>query len=139
MDSSVLVSALLPRDQHSRHGIEVLARHFNGEYVNISSITVPVEVTCSIARRVGEAKARVALSQLTRWEELELMRFEPLTAERAEKALELGMKLKLKGMDAAVVAIAQEAGRPLITFDDEMARRAARDVKVLTSKDFPVK
>ncbi len=139
VDSSVLVSALLPRDQHSRHGKAVLARHFNGEYVNVSSITIPIEVTCSIARRVGEAKARIARSQLRRWEELELMKFEPLTTERAENALGLGMKLKLKGMDAVVVAMAHEAGRPLITFDAEMAKRAAREVRVLTSKDFPVK
>lgn len=136
VDSSVLVSALLPRDQHSRHGRAVLARHFNGEYVNISSATVPVEVICSIARRVDGAKAQIARSQLKRWEELKLMQFEPLTAERAENALGLGMKLKLKGMDAIVVTIAHEASRPLITFDEEMAKRAAREVKVLTSKDF---
>ncbi len=139
VDSSVLVSALLPHDQHSPKGRAVLARHFNGEYVNVTSITVPIEVTCAIARRAGEAKARIARSQLSRWEELELMQFEPLTAERAEDALKEGMKLRLKGMDAVVVAIAREAGRPLITFDEEMAKRAAREVKVLTSKDFRVK
>ena len=65
-----------------------------------------------------------------------LMRFEPVTSERAERALELGVRLKLKGMDAIVVEVAQEGGRALITFDQEMAQRAAREVKVLTSRDF---
>ncbi len=136
VDSSVIVAAFVTRDPYSPEGREVLARHFDGKYVNVSSITVPIEVSCSIARRAGDALAQAAASELKRWEELGFMRFEELTRERAEQALQLGVKLKLKGMDAVIVSVAQEGSRPLITFDAEMARRAAPEVKVMTSSDF---
>ncbi len=106
VDSSVLVSALVEGDEHFSPAGRVLARHFDGEYMNATSLTVPIGRLLNCPKS-GEAEAKIARSQLKRWEDLGLMRFEELSRKKAEESLRLRARLKLRGMDAIVVQVAR--------------------------------
>ena len=132
----MLIASLLEDDAHTPQARRILERHFNNEYRTVTSITVPLEVACTIGRRAGEAAERAALTRLREWEGLGLVKLVQLTRQRADRALHLGLRLKLKGMDAVQVQVASEGKRPLITFDEEMAKRAAPEVQVMTAENF---
>lgn len=132
----MLVASLLEDDEHTPQARRILERHFKNEYRTVTSITVPLEVACAIGRRAGETEGRAALMRLTEWEGLGLVKLVQLTRQRANRALQLGLRLRLKGMDAILVQVASEGKRPLITFDEEMAKRASPEVQVMTADDF---
>ena len=62
--------------------------------------------------------------------------FVPLTAARAEEAARVATYLRLRGADAVYVAVAQEFGTTLITWDAEMLMRGAQTVPVMTPSDW---
>ena len=139
LDSSVLVSALVKGDPFRAAARLVMERIFSGRYHATTSAIVAVEVCGSISRRAGEDKALAARDQLSRWEALSLVTYNDLSGDRRDEAVALAVKLKLKGMDAIVVQVAEERGGVLISFDEEMAEKARAVVKVCTSKDFEAK
>lgn len=59
-----------------------------------------------------------------------------LTSARAEEAARVAASYRLRGADAVYVAVAQEFGTMLITWDAEMLTRGARAVPVLTPTDW---
>ena len=136
LDSSVLVSALIKGDQHRPQARKIMEKIFSGEYSATISTIVPVEVCGSISKRAGIDKATMAKDQLIKWNNLNLINYNELTEERQNEAVDLAVKLRMKGMDAIVVQTAKEKERTLITFDDEMAEKAKATVKVLTYRDF---
>ncbi|MFQ6086208.1 MAG: type II toxin-antitoxin system VapC family toxin [Candidatus Bathyarchaeia archaeon] len=136
LDSSVLVSALVKGDEFRPAARRVMEKIFLGQYRVTTSAIVPVEVCGSISRRVGVDKAISAKNQLNRWENMNLIAYSELTRKRKEEATELAIKLKMRGMDAIVVQVAEEKKGILVTFDEEMAGKAKTAVKVLTHKDF---
>ena len=136
LDSSVLVSALVMGDEFRPIARRVMEKVFLGEYRAVMSAGVSVEVCGSISRRAGVDKAIAAKNQLIRWEDLNLISYRELTAKRRGEAEDLAIKLKMRGMDAIVVQAAKEGERILITFDEEMAKKARVLVGVFTHKDF---
>ena len=102
----------------------------------VTSAIVFVEVCGSISRRVGADKALLVRDLLVKWENMGFITWSELTGKRMGEAAELAVKLKLRGMDAIVVQVAEEKKRALITFDDEMAEKAKAAVEVFTNKRF---
>lgn len=64
------------------------------------------------------------------------IRFVSLTSARAEEAARVAASYRLRGADAVYVAVAQEFGTMLITWDAEMLTRGARAVAGLTPSDW---
>jgi len=116
----------------------IMEKIFSGEYHAVTSAIVPVEVCGSLSRRAGEGKADAAKNQLDRWEEMGLLTYSELTNKRRKDAEELAVKLRMRGMDAIVVQVAEEKKGVLITFDGEMAEKAKAAVKVRTHRAFKV-
>lgn len=135
MDSSVLVSAFVKRDESRPEALTIIEKMFSGQYRVTTSATVFVEVCGAIARRAGADKAVSVKNQLLRWESMNFIGYSELNGKRRREAAELATALGLKGMDAIVVQVAKERKAALITFDEEMAEKAKSAVNVLSSDD----
>lgn len=128
IDSSVLVAAF--REDEPQHQVcrAFLEGVRNGTHTVAAPITVLVEVVAAIRRRTGsEVLARRVANELAQPEDL---RFLPLTSLRARRATQLAGQLGLRGMDAIVVAVANELRCPLVSLDREMISGARGVVEV---------
>ena len=132
LDSSVLVSAFVKGDEFRPKARRIMESVFSGERRVVTSVIVFVEVCGAISRRVGVDKALLVKDQLVEWEEMGFLVWSELTRKRMEEAAELAIELKLRGMDAIVVQVAREKKRKLITFDEEVAKKAEAVVEVST-------
>ena len=113
-----------------------MERLFEGDLHVVTSVIVPVEVCGAIARRASIAAAKKAISQLQKWSEMRLIEYADLTQERWRKSAELAVDLRVRGMDAIVIQVAMERETALITFDEEMAKKAKSVTKVAKPEDF---
>ena len=132
LDSSVFVSAFVKGDRFRPKARRMIEKVFSGRYRVVTSAVVFVEVCGSISRRVGADRALLVEDQLVKWENMNFITWSELTGKRMGEAAELAVKLKLRGMDAIVVQVAEEKKRALITFDEEMAEKAKAAVEVFT-------
>ncbi len=83
---------------------------------------VLVEVACALARRGGDAgTGRAARDELLANPRLVL---EPLTGAFLSAAARLGADLRLRSGDALYAAAAELTRAPLVSWDDELIRRA---------------
>ena len=136
LDSSVLVSALVEHEERRRIARGILRRVFDGELHVVTSVIVPVEVCGAISRRAGVAAAKRAMGQLEKWKDMRLIEYSELTEGRSFESAELAAALRVRGMDAIIIQTAKERDSVLITFDDEMAKRARGAAKVGKSEGF---
>lgn len=136
LDSSVLVSALVEHEERRPVARGIMKRLFEGDLHVITSAIVPVEVCGAIARRASIAAAKKAISQLQKWSDMRLIEYADLTQERSRKSAELAVDLRVRGMDAIVIQVARERESALITFDEEMAKKAKSVTKVAKPEDF---
>ncbi len=124
LDSSVLVSALVEHEERRPVARAIMRRVFDGDLHVVTSVIVPVEVCGAIARRTSVAVSRKAMNQLQKWRDMKLIEYSELTEERSRQSAELAANLRVRGMDAIVIQTAKERNSLLITFDDEMAKKA---------------
>lgn len=136
LDSSVFVSAFVKDDLFRLAALQIFKKIFSGEYHVSTSAIVPVEVCGVISRRVGVDKAVKVKNQLDKWEDMNFISYVEVDAERRREAADLAVKLQLRGMDALVVQAAKEKKAVLATFDEEMAEKSKKIVKVFTFTDF---
>jgi len=130
LDSSVLVSALVEHEERRPVARSIMRRVFDGDLHVVTSVIVPAEVCGAIARRTSVAAAKKAMAQLQKWRDMKLVEYSELTEERSRQSAELAADLRVRGMDAIVIQAAKERDSVLITFDDEMAKRAKAATRV---------
>jgi predicted nucleic acid-binding protein len=87
-----------------------------------------VETACAVARRRDDAEA--ALSAAATLRRLTALRLSAHDADLEAGALELGVRLRLRGADSYYVAVAARERAPLITWDTELIDRAAGQTPV---------
>jgi len=131
LDSSVFVSAFVKGEEHRPTASVIIKRMFDGKLRVVTSVIVPVEVCGAIARRASPEAARKAMTQIRKWGDLKLINYSELTEDRSRESAELALSLRLKGMDAIVIQVSKEMKSPLVTFDQEMAKRARTVTTVL--------
>ena len=133
LDSSVLVSSLVPSDKYHETAARLAERIIAGSEVVYASAILPIEVCAAVARRTrDEIAAAKTNEQLKKWIELDLLRILYLNAERMRKAQDLAIKFYLKGVDANMVQVAAEKSIPLLTFDRSIAERIGPEIKTIT-------
>lgn len=71
------------------------------------------------------------MNQIQKWGDLKLINYSELTEDRSRESAELASSLRLRGMDAIVIQVSKEMKSPLVTFDQEMAKRARTVTTVL--------
>ncbi len=74
----------------------------------------------------------LAAETVTTMQQIPESRFVSLTQQRARQAVQITLSLRLRGADAVYVAVAQESGAVLVTWDSEMLARGAGAVTVQT-------
>lgn len=129
VDSSVLVASFLPHDHFHQKSLSHIEGLEAGDYVFHLPMLVWVEVIASVNRRAQ--KNRVALlsrakQSLDAWETAGKMVLYPLDRDRMEEAGTTAERLRLRGADAVVAALAEELDLPLRAFDQEILERVPK-------------
>jgi predicted nucleic acid-binding protein len=128
VDASVWVSRLVPHDVHhaaSRHWLEQAVA--DGQPL-VAPVFLLAEIAGAIARRTGDPHlAEQAIRQVLHVPGLRLVVLDRRLGLAAARA---AGDLSLRGGDAVYVALAEQLGIPLVTWDADQAARAAARVTV---------
>lgn len=136
VDSSVLASFFIRQDEFRGQGKAILKKLEGGEYRILTSSLASVEVCGAIARIVGRVEARKVQRVLRLFERGGMIKFIELSKKRQRRSETLAIDLKLRGADAVILEVAEARRIPLITFDLEVAKKAAGVTKILTHTEF---
>lgn len=121
-DSSVIISSLLKTEKRHQEAISIWETILKGDGFAIMPLTILVEVVAAIRRRTGSEE--LALSIKRELTSIENISFIILDNKSAMEAANIASKTGLRGMDAIVVQVAKEFGAELISFDEEMMKKA---------------
>lgn len=122
IDSSVIISSLLKNEQRHNEALTIWEDVLKGKSFVINPFSVLVEVVSAIRRRTGVVSlARKVKEELMDTENLS---FVILSDKSAIEAAEIAARTGLRGMDALVVQVAREYGAELVSFDEEMIKKA---------------
>ena len=126
VDASVWVSRQSTGDPHHRRTVDWFDRRAGA--LQIAPILMLPEVAGALSRITGVP--RVGHDLIRHLLRLPTLRLVPLDAPLGERAALVAAELGLRGADAVYVAVAERLGLPLITWDDDQRRRAARLVVI---------
>ena len=127
IDSSVIIASLLESETKHKEASAVMGDVLNGKAFAIMPFTILVEVVSAVRRRTGvEALALQVKDELT---SIENLSFVMLDDKSAIDAADIAAKSGLRGMDAIVVQVAKEFDARLITFDEDMKKKARKILK----------
>jgi predicted nucleic acid-binding protein len=94
-----------------------------------------VEVAAAIARRTQQVLlAQQAVQYLTTFGSLQLVTIDSLLI---KDAIDAAINSRLRAGDAIHVALAQQLGIPLVSWDNEQLRRAGATVVTYTPDNYP--
>lgn len=122
LDSSVIISSLLNNESRHKEALKIWESILSGKNFAVMPYSVLVEVVAAIRRRTGVEE--MALGIKNQLLDIETVSFVPLDDRAAISASELAAKTGVRGMDALVIQVAIEFEAELITFDEEMLKRA---------------
>jgi len=122
VDANVWVSAFDPHNHFHGASAGFLAAALEQGLSFTGPAFVLVEVACALARRGGDTRTgHAARDELLANPRLAL---EPLTSAFLSAAARLGADLRLGSGDALYAAAAELTRAPLVSWDDELIRRA---------------
>lgn len=133
LDSSVFVAALRKGEPAHKECLRLLEQVADGRHVAVQPLSVLVEIGAAIRRRTAsrELASRVVQDLLT----FTALEFVELDLSRAQRALTVAYVTGVRGMDALVVAVAQEFGTSVVSLDAEMIARSAALVPTAAVND----
>lgn len=122
VDSSVIVSSLLTGESRYKEAIKIWEDVLKGKKYAIMPFSVLVEVVAAIRRRTGSEKLAKEVKK-------ELINagnttFVIIDDRAAIEAADIAAKTGLRGMDAIVVQVAKDFDAELISFDNDMMKKA---------------
>lgn len=124
IDSSVIIASLLENEQRHKEALKIWHNVLTGKSMAVMPYSVLVEVVAAIKRRTGlEKLARSIKQELL---SIETVSFVVLDDSAAAEAADLAIKTGVRGMDALVIQVAKEFGTELISFDNEMIKKAKK-------------
>ncbi len=130
VDASVWVSQLVQQDAHHQASRHWLHRHVERGGLVVAPVLALGEVAGAIARRTGDPTlGSRAVEQVLRVPGLRLV---PIDRQLGQETADLAAELKLRGVDAVYVAIADRLGVALVTWDREQLERAGDRIAVIT-------
>ena len=130
VDASVWVSALAADDVNHRQSLAWMEHHLAAGGEVLAPTLVLVEVAAAMTRRTGDATVGIGAARRVR--NLPELRLLPLLIADGEHAATVASERALRGADAVYVAMAQNMGVPLVTWDRQQRERASGVIDVLT-------
>ena len=134
VDSSVFVSALRKDEEKHKESLSLFRKIKDAEYIAIEPYSVLIEVVAAIRRRTND----MALAMRVKSDFLNIgsLNFVEIGDILAEDAAEIAAKIGVRGMDALIIQTAKEYNASLVSFDNEMTKRAKEVVKVADIEKF---
>ncbi|MCW5851798.1 MAG: type II toxin-antitoxin system VapC family toxin [Anaerolineae bacterium] len=130
VDASVWVSRYVMPDINHQSSQRWLTQQATQGKPLFAPILVLAEVGSAVARQTGRQRlGQMALSGLLNFPNLRLV---PIDTLLGHTAAQIAISLGVKGSDAVYVALAQQLGVPIITWDNQQRVRAAQLVTALT-------
>lgn len=134
IDASVFISSARTQEAHHSVSVEFLKQlRLQQPVVFCPSLTL-AECSAAIARRTGDLVLARDLVLLVKT--FVGMTLFPLPVSLAERAAQIAAAQQLRGADAIYVAVAEESGTTLITWDNEMLKRGPAVVATITPADW---
>lgn len=134
IDASVFVAAVRNTEPHYADSKNFLATlpAVNAE-IFCPTLVMP-ESSAAIARRLNDADlAMLTVHLIVSQSGLQLV---PITKTLAQRAAYIAVRQRLRGADSVYVAVAEESGATLITWDNEMLKRAPGVVTTITPAEW---
>ncbi|MBI2676191.1 MAG: PIN domain-containing protein [Candidatus Aenigmarchaeota archaeon] len=128
LDTSCLVSFFL-MDKHYEEAKNVLGKIVNDDIEGIISALSVAELCGVIRRNTDEQTAKEVKSRMDELIGKGLIGVVPLKAADAGEAGNLAILTSLKGADAVIVSAAKSNGCKLLTFDEEIIKKAKNHVE----------
>jgi len=122
VDSSVIISSLLKNEARHKEALAIWEGILKGKSFAIMPLSILVEVVAAIKRRTGSEELAVAIKK--ELVSTNNVSFVILDDKAAIEAADIAAKTGLRGMDAIVVQVAKEFDTELISFDEEMMKKA---------------
>ena len=130
VDTSVWVSRFIFNDIHHEPSYRWLAGTVNRGELIVSPALLLAEVAGAVSRRSGQPELAARTVDLL--EQLPNSRLVAIDPQLARHAALLAGQHRLRGSDAFYVALAQQLGFSLVTWDQEQADRGSAATPVLT-------
>lgn len=135
IDASVWVSMFIPQDVYQAPSRLWLENYTTGGGFLTAPAFLLVEVAAAIARRTQQVLlAQQAVQYLTTFGSLQLVTIDSLLI---KDAIDAAINSRLRAGDAIYVALAQQLGIPLVSWDNEQLRRAGATVVTYTPDNYP--
>lgn len=123
LDTSCLVS-FFASDMHSQKAETIMGEIVNGKTQGIISALSLAELCGAIRRRTDEATAKQVKKDLIGLNENGLVSIIPVMNSDASLASDLAISTGLRGADAVILNAAKQSGSTLVTFDEEIKKKA---------------
>ena len=130
LDANVFVASARETEPHHAVSRQLLRSLRRSDAALCTSVLALAEVAGALSRRTGDAVLGRRWAETVR--AFSGLRLVPLDAALADRAAEFAATYRLRGADAVYAATADHLGAPLVTWDDEVVRRLAGALPVLT-------
>jgi len=128
IDSSVWVASFVPQERLHNDALKIMDEARRGTSETVIPVIVLVEVSAALLRKTGNAAyADEAVRLMLEVPNIDLV---DVDYSFALEAMEFNKHASLKGMDTIIVYTALRYGAMLVTFDEELKRRAASFVAI---------
>ncbi len=134
VDANVFISASTPTEVFHADSDNFLLRAGRGGVLFFCPTLVLPEIASGIIRPTGDVVA--TQEAVRRVQTLPGLTLVDLTDQRALRAARAVSDYRLRGADAVYIAVAQEHGTTLITWDKEVLTRGAQAVPTMTPTDW---
>ncbi len=134
IDANVFVSSRVRTEFGYQDSNQFLNQIVQSALAVVCPTLVVPETASAIARPTGDsALAQAAVFQIENFPYLSLIE---LTPHRARQAADIAVLYRLRGADSIYVAVAQEFGTTLITWDTEVITRGASGATVMSPNNW---
>ncbi len=130
VDASVWVSRFVPNDVHHQPSYRWLEGALTRGELLVAPALLLAEVAGAVSRRTG--RPEMAARAVDLLEQLPTARLVTVDPQLARLAARLAGQRRLRGGDALYVALAQQLGFSLVTWDREQAERGSAATPVFT-------
>lgn len=126
IDSSIFVSSFLVNEEKHQQALGYINGLERGDYTFHLPMLANVEVTSAIRRRATRNWIGLVSTwklNVSDWERDGLLIMYPLDRDRMDKASNIALQYRLKGLDCVFAQLAIELNAPIKTFDQELLTR----------------
>lgn len=134
IDASVFISSARTQEAHHPVSVEFLNQLRGQQPACYCPSIILAEFSAAIARRTGDLVLAQNLVLLVK--SFVGMNLLAVPVSLAERAAQIAAHQRLRGADSVYVAVAEESGATLITWDSDMLQRSTAVVTTITPADW---